>query len=39
MINRQELNELIQTGRSAIGAAPGISRGRQDGDPDPGISH
>ena len=37
MINRQELKELIQTGRSAIGGQ-GVSTGRLSGDPAPGIS-
>ena len=39
VINRQELNELIRTGRSAIGAGQDISTGRRDGDAAPGISH
>jgi len=39
IINRQELNELIQTGRSAIGAGQAISTARRNGDPAPGISH
>ncbi|MGE3783145.1 MAG: MOP flippase family protein [Alphaproteobacteria bacterium] len=38
MINRHQLNELMQIGRSAIGAAPDIPEDRRDSGLAPGIS-
>lgn len=39
VINRQELNELIRNGRSAIGAAQDSPTGQPEGGLTPGISH